>query len=344
MAWKKYDFFVLGYFGWRTNQLDGQTVKTRNVHLLLKENLNGKTGFFDTETLKDSKLNLLILIWNLLRSKNVVYLPGGNNLRKFSGILTRLQRWSSFNIHYFVVGGWLPDVLIKQPDLVPVLASFNNILVETKRMQRRLEVEQGFKNVSIFENYRDFEPLFPRRSEEGSVLKLVFLSRINKRKGLEVIFNALKQFGSQIDVTFYGPIFKDDEGYFNKSIAQFENAHFGGILEQKDIIERLNQFDVLLLPTNYYTEGLPGAIVDAYFAGIPVLVTNWLHADEFVVNNETGVIVDFDNPQVPFNAALAQFLENRELLNTLKMNAFHYSERFSKKHVLEQLSQLFQSK
>ena len=40
---------VLGYFGNRTNKLDGQTVKTRDVYRLAKEQYGDCVEYFDTE-------------------------------------------------------------------------------------------------------------------------------------------------------------------------------------------------------------------------------------------------------------------------------------------------------
>lgn len=47
---------VLGYFGNLTNQLDGQTVKTRDVYRLAKEQLTDcDIEYFDTQSLHKSK-------------------------------------------------------------------------------------------------------------------------------------------------------------------------------------------------------------------------------------------------------------------------------------------------
>lgn len=47
---------VLGYFGYLTDQLDGQTVKTRDVYRLAKEQLTDcDVEYFDTQSLQKSK-------------------------------------------------------------------------------------------------------------------------------------------------------------------------------------------------------------------------------------------------------------------------------------------------
>ena len=51
---------MLGYFGYLTNQLDGQTVKTRDVYRLVKEQLGEcKVDYFDTQEFQNNKMKIL---------------------------------------------------------------------------------------------------------------------------------------------------------------------------------------------------------------------------------------------------------------------------------------------
>ena len=68
-------------------------------------------------------------------------------------------------------------------------------------------------------------------------------------------------------------------------------------LSQEIISRTLVNYDLMLFPTRYYTEGLPGTIIDAYIANLPVIATEWKHAREFIKDGETGFIVRFDNCQ-----------------------------------------------
>ena len=51
---------VLGYFGYKTNRLNGQTVKTRDIYRLVTEQTNGAVDFYDTEEAKYNKFSLFI--------------------------------------------------------------------------------------------------------------------------------------------------------------------------------------------------------------------------------------------------------------------------------------------
>ena len=52
----------------------------------------------------------------------------------------------------------------------------------------------------------------------------------------------------------------------------------------------LQKYDLLVFPTFYRGEGLPGAIVDAFISGVPVLASDWHCNSELIVDGETGYI------------------------------------------------------
>lgn len=71
---------VLGYFGYITEQLDGQTVKTRDVYRLAQEQLNDfSVQYFDTQSLQKNRLLLFRMFWNVICCKKLIYLPAHNN-------------------------------------------------------------------------------------------------------------------------------------------------------------------------------------------------------------------------------------------------------------------------
>ena len=58
---------VLGYFGYNTNQLDGQTVKTRDVFRLVNEQTGGNVDYYDTEDFQYRKLSIFQMFWKAIR-------------------------------------------------------------------------------------------------------------------------------------------------------------------------------------------------------------------------------------------------------------------------------------
>lgn len=54
---KQKRILVLGYFGYKNHQIDGQTIKTRQIYDLLRERLpEYKHGYVDTQELQTSNM------------------------------------------------------------------------------------------------------------------------------------------------------------------------------------------------------------------------------------------------------------------------------------------------
>ena len=83
--------------------------------------------------------------------------------------------------------------------------------------------------------------------------------------------------------------------YFFEEIKKYSNITFNGFTEPDDVHLILSSYDVLVLPTRYKGEGFPGAIIDAYIAGLPVVVSKWRDIPSFVDEGVTGYIYNLEN-------------------------------------------------
>lgn len=324
MSHQKY-ILVLGYFGYQTNQLDGQTIKTRDVYQLAKEQLcEYSVNYFDTQVLHKNKLLVFKMFRKVMRCNILFYLPAHNNLKVFFPIIFILSILFRFKIHYFVVGGWLREYLTSRPIHRCMLKHIKGIHVETKRLKSELEEYYNFKNVDIFPNFRFFD--FHPQTSKTDKLRIVFMARIMMQKGLDWIFDLAKhieenKLENRYSITFFGQIADEDKEFFEKEKSKYHFVEYRGPLEPKEIYEALSQYDVMLLPTHFYTEGLPGSVVDAYISGIPVIVTEWKHAHEFVDDGKTGYIVPFENGKQQMTDRVMLLEKDRVLLQNLKANA-----------------------
>jgi glycosyltransferase involved in cell wall biosynthesis len=160
--------------------------------------------------------------------------------------------------------------------------------------------EVGLKNVEYLPNFRLFnleQRAFPDATE-GAELRFVFMSRLILEKGVGLILDAVRRLNREglsrkFTVTFYGPVAKDFLSAFLKDSREIPNVKYEGVIDlQADSgYERLSSYDVMLFPTFWYGEGFPGAILDAYVAGLPVLASDWKFNSEIVSDNETGFLV-----------------------------------------------------
>ena len=283
--------------------------------------------FYDTENYKNP-LAYFNLISSFFKIKELIYLPAGNSLKYLFPIIYLVSKILRFNVNYFVIGGWLPNVIARESVLKKKLIKIKRIYVETRYMHKSLMDEYQFQNVFWFPNFRFGQGSMEKVIQDEN-LRLVFMSRINHKKGIKMIIDFAKETSLNISIDFYGPVNPEDKDYFEESIRSCNKLAYKGVLLPTEIQQSLSDYDMLLLPTQYYTEGLPGAIVDAYFAGIPVLVTKWQSAEEFVDDRVTGFIIPFENGYEQLKKCIEFIYSNRQLLDELKKNAWKYSKEFS---------------
>lgn len=284
--------YVLGYFGFQSNQLDGQTVKTRNVYDLFREkekSFGHATTYFDTEEFKNKKMTFLKTLITVSQSDVFVYLPAHNNLKFLFPIYLILCKLFRTKMHYIVIGGWLEEFLKKNPFHQFLIRKVDFIYPENKLVCDYLKKEVKCKRVFKLHNFRNQSYAYSMKKPEkhyssDKELKFVYLGRVTKMKGIDWIFSlskALKDLNCSISI--YGPI--SDE-YYDEFNSKFNNANnriiYKGVLNPDEINNELEKYDLMLFPTQYYTEGLPGTILDAYFSGVPVVSTDWKHAKEFM--------------------------------------------------------------
>lgn len=333
---------ILGAFGFREEHYDGQTIKTRNLLNLLK-NKGVDPDFFETQNFKFNKFSVLSMCIKVLRCKTLFYLPASNNLTYLFPIIYILSKLSRCKIHYFVVGGWLREFLEKKPLHRKLLSQIAGIHCETELMKTLLEEDYGFKNVDTFPNFRinNYNSTF--HHEDGK-LKLVFMARVNKKKGLDTIFavcEKIKQdkLDSVISVDFYGQLqnLDGDVEYFNTNINRYDFVKYNGPVSPSDVYSILEKYDAMLLPTHYFTEGLPGSVIDAYMSGIPVIVTKWKHAKEFVDDEKTGLIIPFEDDGSSLYEAILRLFNNTELLKNMKSLSLKKGYEFSSDRAWELL-------
>lgn len=341
---------VLGNFGYESSKLDGQTVKTRDVYELLHSKVHEEVCYFDTDVFKRNKFLLFKMFRQICASDKLVYLPAHGNLKYLFPIIYICSLFFGVKIIYIVIGGWLVDFLKYRPLLRFLLKKVEVICTETNLMKRKLNELYSISNVIVLPNFR--------RSVEGSIvqentpelsqqkLNIVFMARIQINKGLDYIGDICKYindngFNEKVTIDFYGQIDKADKAFFDQLIMSYDFVHYNGFLLPQQIHATLSRYDLLLLLTHYYTEGFPGSILDAYMAGIPVLVTKWKYATEFVDDRITGYIVPFDDGLHDTIKILTNLMLDKSVLISMKNAAKIKSLSYMEDSIWNRISKYF---
>jgi glycosyltransferase involved in cell wall biosynthesis len=126
---------------------------------------------------------------------------------------------------------------------------------------------------------------------------LIFVGRLVQGKGLDLLFNALKDVKNEFILNIIG----DGEEEENlKKLAQklniYNKINFLGFKQREDIVKYYKESDVFVFPTRLDCFGL--VITEAMCAGLPVIVSKYADgAYDLIEEGKNGFIVD------PYNSA-----------------------------------------
>lgn len=328
---------VLGNFGFKSNKLDGQTVKSREVYHLLKSKLGdkGEVYHLDTNSYHNKFLIFPDLFKHSLRCQYIVYLPAQNSLRFIFPFIFFLSFFFKTKIILIAIGGWLDVFIERRLFHTYALKKIKAILVETQALQKSLSESFKLLNVAVFPNFRTINFFEKYSNAITEPLSLVYIGRVNYLKGVNHIFN-LERFllnhevnNARCQIDIYGQIDKEYKNEFDNQLIQSILIKYKGEVNPRLIPDTLSKYDLLLFPTRYYTEGCPGVIVDACIAGIPVIATQWKHAHEFIYEGVTGNVIPFDSPDHDLQRLVLYYLQNKEALKYLKARVSDYRHNYS---------------
>lgn len=339
---------LIGHFAKDLEYLDGQTVKTKIVANELGNALGADEVLcFDTHGSIKTLLKAPFMAWKAIsKAQNVIMLPAHNGLRIFGRLLPFFRKFfKKRKIHYVVVGGWLSNFLESKKNLAKALKKFDGIYVETNTVKKALEAKD-FENVFVMPNCKKLQILSEEELAipDGEPYRLCTFSRVMKEKGIEDAINAVKtvndQFGRTVyTLDIYGQVDSNQIEWFEALRADFPPyIHYGGCVPFNQSVEVLKNYFALLFPTCFYTEGVPGTIIDAYAAGVPVISARWESFMDIVEENVTGLGYGFGNAK-DLTEKLLYAQEHANEFNLMKTNCLEYSKKFLPEKVIEALTE-----
>jgi len=244
------------------------------------------------------------------------------------------------NIIHWVIGGEFDKLVQAGRFDVNVLNVAKWHLAQSIDMTNNLK-ECGLKNVRYIPNFRQVPEISGKKSiPENGLVKFVFMSRIMPEKGVYEILECVdrlngKSYKERYSVDFYGPIDDSTRKEFEKKTNKISNVKYNGILNlrDKDGYAVLASYLAMLFPTFHPSEGVAGAIVDAFIAGVPVITTDWRHNQEVVIDNKTGIIVPVHDTD-----RLCEVMEDiicgKVDLDTMSKNAKKEAENYKAENII----------
>lgn len=338
---------VVGAFDSEGKVLGGQTVKTKELYsLLLAKFDKNDIVCLDTVNWKRHAMSLLFRYFFLsFNSERIIMLPAHKGVQIFSRLLVWSKKITKVKIYYDVIGAWLPNMLKSDKALSDVLKNFDGIWVETKSMKTALDILE-LNNVFVVNNFKKLAVVdyIDRAKEEALPIKLCTFSRVLKEKGIEdaidVVTSINKKYGDiKFSLDIYGPI---DSGYeitFRNLQTKFPSyIKYGGVIDAKDSVSILKNYSLLLFPTHYDTEGIPGSIIDAYFAGLPIVSAKWQSFADVIDEGITGFGYKIrDNEDLI--KVLESLLADTSLIEKCRYNCIRKAREYTPDYVFNQIKQ-----
>lgn len=326
----------IGYFAVGKSKAGGQEAKTcAVVRALGKHYPRRDLRRLDTGNWKRTPWHFLNKVLYLVRTCHVlVIFPAQKSVRILAPLLVLTGKPLLRKLHYVVIGGWLPGMTKQKKWLAYFLKKFDGIYVETCSMKTALE-KQGFTNVFIMPNFKDLSVLSEKELVYTTQEPFAFctFSRVMKEKGIEDAINAITQLNTRAGRTvatldIYGKI---DDNYMER-FKEFQQTfpsyiHYKGIVVPNQSVNALKNYFALLFPTHYATEGIPGTLIDAYAAGIPVISGLWANHKDIFIENKTGLGFPM-NDQTVLLDCIRRAVEKPDIFNAMKPLCLQEAQKY----------------
>ena len=325
---------ICGNFG--RQKESGQTVKTNMFFREVSDIC--ETATFDTYGINRRTPWKIVGFFRFVAGcENVVIMPAQNGLRMLVPLLRFLHFFLHRKLWYVVIGGWLPEYCEKHHLLCRMLRKFDGIFVETASMQNTLR-QIGFQNVSVMPNFKNLKKTATVRDQANTPFKLCTFSRVTEKKGIDEAVETVKlltkrQIAVRLDI--FGAVQEDYRARLDELIKT-ENVAYRGIINSQHTVEVLEEYDALFFPTYYEGEGFPGTILDAYFAGLPIIASDWKYNAEIVKDSVNGFLVKVHDIN-GYAEKIECLVNNKEIWRQMRYRNLSAAELYEPKKIVREV-------
>lgn len=124
------------------------------------------------------------------------------------------------------------------------------------------------------------------KSETGEKLKLLFVGRFDKQKGIDILNEALWRLGDEVSATIVGESVLGD----SKDVVFPKSTNRIGWVSKENLLTLFQANDVLVVPSRW--EGLTLVAIEAMSCGLAVLATNVGGLKELIQDKVTGILIE----------------------------------------------------
>ncbi|MGI6490874.1 MAG: glycosyltransferase family 4 protein [Pelotomaculum sp.] len=298
---KKFTCTIIGSLGRNRAVADGQTIKTKILYEeILAERLYDEVNIVDMSDRKGRGFSIFLqIIYAFFWSDHIIFSVSSNGMRVLYPMLYYMNHIFKKAIIQVTIGGGLPKRTQKNPKWIKYMNSFGKNFVETEKMRVALE-EQGLNNVDVIPNFKKFslnaDEIKQKRKKvfNEQRKKICTFSRVCETKGIEDAVEAVKLINSRLgfdgyQLTIYGKIDDEYKSRFEEIKREFPSCVvYGGVVPYDLCVSTISDYYIMLFPTYHPGEGFPATIIDAFYAGVPVLASSWNYNGDILSDGKTG--------------------------------------------------------
>jgi len=217
-----------------------------------------------------------------------------------------------------------------------VLANSRELARLAKKTLPELDLKIIYNGVDL----KEFYPAQPslnlslgkgEKMEVGGQIKILTVSRLTKRKGIDYLLGAIKKLRSdqkkKVKLTIVGEgEEKENLVSLTKKLGLKDIVKFLGLVPHQNLPEIYRRHDIFVLSS--LAEGMSNTLLEALASGLPVIASRVGGVKELVSDDRNGFIVPPKNAAA-IKRSLIKFIENKGLIEEMGQRSRKKSKNFS---------------
>lgn len=184
-----------------------------------------------------------------------------------------------------------------QPKSITVIPN----MVELPIIEERMTINQNRKNTIV---------------DQTSIFQMIFLSRVEEKKGLELLFDALAKLPFNWQLTIAGT---GEENYIESLKLKAEELKISSPITWLGHVNNEQKFQLMadhdLLVLTSYNENFANVVIESLSVGTPVLLSDQVGLADYVAKNNLGWVTSLEKNHImeKINQAYQNIRNNTEI-------------------------------
>ncbi|MDN5337922.1 MAG: hypothetical protein PWQ20_992 [Thermotogaceae bacterium] len=171
---------------------------------------------------------------------------------------------------------------------------------------------------------------FPNYDNKNGVIRLLFIGRLSKQKGVDILIEALKivlDEGYHMILDIYGSG-KEEKHLkkITKSLGLSDRINFIGQKKFSEI--KVGNYDALVVPSRF--EGMPFVVLEGIASGLPIIATPARGIVDILPNNSYGYISPSFSPEDLAKTLLNFYYDKTQNLKSIRKKVLNSYSRLKK--------------